>query len=131
MATSIKIPAETFHAHVYFNAKSKRQATQLRSRVKRAFKITDKSRNYKLGRMHDKPVGPHPCPMYLIWFKASQYGQIVPWLSFNRKDLSILVHPQLDKDVVADHTDHAVWLGKPLRLRLSRFSGKARAKRGF
>lgn len=131
MANSKQKTASIFHAHVYFDAKTKRKASQLRTQVKKAFNITERSRNFKIGRWHEKPVGPHPRPMYLIWFKAKEFGRVVPWLSMNRKDLSILVHPQHDGDPVIDHTDYAMWLGKPIRLRLSGFSGKPLAKRGF
>ena len=130
MAKSKQKSAAVFHAHVYYDDKTKQQAARLRSQVKKTFKITDKSRNFKLGRWHDKPVGPHPRPMYLIWFTAKEFGTVVPWLSINHRDLSILVHPQLD-DPVTDHTDHAMWLGKPIRLRLSGFSGKPPETRGF
>jgi len=130
MAKSKQKTASVYHAHVYYDDKTKQQAARLRSQVKKTFKITDKSRNYKLGRWHAKPVGPHPRPMFLIWFTAKEFGNVVPWLSVNHRDLSILVHPQL-ADPVTDHTDHAMWLGKPIRLRLSGFSGKPPEKRGF
>ncbi len=130
MAKSKHVKIETFHAHVYYDAKTKKSATQLRNQVKKTFNITEKSRNFKIGRWHEKPVGPHPRPMFLIWFKAKEFGNVVPWLSLNHRDLSILVHPQLD-DPVTDHTDHAMWLGKPIKLRLNKFTGKPPEQRGF
>jgi aromatic ring-cleaving dioxygenase len=127
---SKRTSADVFHAHVYCDIKNKKSAFRFRSQVKKAFNITDRSRNFKLGRWHDEPVGRHPRPMFLIWFKAKEFGAVVPWLSINHKDLSILVHPQLD-DPVTDHTDHAMWIGKPIKLRLSGFSGKPPEKRGM
>ena len=38
------------------------------------------------------------------------FGAIVPWLALNRDGLSVFIHPETD-DPVADHTDHALWLG--------------------
>ena len=116
---------KTYHAHVYFDAESKRKASALRAKAKK--NLSD----IKIGRWHHEPVGPHPCPMYLFWFTAERFAEVVPWLALNRNGLSILVHPQLDQDVVADHTDHAMWLGKPLKLRLHKFTGKPPEKRGF
>lgn len=131
MAKVKKPSVDVYHAHVYYDKKSKRTASWLRSQVKKTFKITERSRNYKLGRWHDKPVGPHPQSMFLIWFKAKEFGKVVPWLSLNHRDLSILVHPQHDGDPVPDHTDYAMWLGKPIKLNLKGFSGKAPEKRGM
>lgn len=130
MAKSKSAKVEVYHAHVYYDAKSKKSASKLRSQAKKTFKITDRSRNYKLGRWHDKPVGPHPRPMFLIWFKAKEFGQVVPWLALNHSDLSVLVHPQLD-DPRTDHTDYAMWLGKPIKLNLKGFTGKPPEKRGM
>jgi aromatic ring-cleaving dioxygenase len=116
--------ANIYHAHVYYNPKTKRQASRLRSEAVKKFKITDRSRNFKLSRWNDKPGGPHPRPHFFIWFKASQYGALVPWLSMNRKGLDILVHSVLENgDPVIEHTNYAVWLGKPFKLRLDNFSG--------
>jgi len=47
-----------YHAHVYFDAASREQAQALCDAAGRSFQLI-------VGRMHDKPVGPHPrvaCP---------------------------------------------------------------------
>ncbi len=44
-----------------------------------------------------------------------QFGALVTWLMSSRDGLSILVHP-LTGDPVAEHTEHALWLGDPLPL---------------
>ena len=69
----------------------------------------------ELGRWHDKPIGPHPCGSYQVAFAPALFGALVPWLALNRRGLVILVHPETG-DAVADHTDHALWLGDKLRL---------------
>src|SRR5262249_55008400 len=40
------------------------------------------------------------------------------WFGFGHEGLSILLHPGTGDDY-ADHTDHAVWLGSALRLRVN------------
>ncbi|CAI3790848.1 hypothetical protein DBADOPDK_00072 [Pseudomonas sp. MM223] len=42
-----------YHAHVYYDAASMEQARELCEEAARLFPVT-------MGRMHQKPVGPHP-----------------------------------------------------------------------
>ena len=41
----------------------------------------------------------------------------MPWLMLNRGGLDVLVHPETG-DAYDDHLANALWLGKPLPLRL-------------
>jgi aromatic ring-cleaving dioxygenase len=104
--TSIK----SFHAHVYYAPETRDRAAQIREDLAAQFDV-------RLGRWHDKPVGPHPMPMYQIAFLPQLFGEIVPWLMLHHRGLSILVHPTTGDDV-ADHTDHALWLGEKLELNI-------------
>ena len=70
-----------------------------------------------LGRWHDALVGPHLQSMYQIAFPRTLLASFLPWLMLNRDGLTILLHPGTG-DAYADHTDHAVWLGGMLPLRL-------------
>lgn len=99
-----------FHAHIYFNPESRDAAAQIREALGAQFEV-------KLGRWHDRPIGPHSKAMYQVAFSPDQFGQIVPWLMLHRQGLEILVHPETGDDVV-DHTDHALWLGKQLDLNI-------------
>ena len=65
-------------------------------------------------------VGPHPRSMYQVAFPRALLATFLPWLMLNRDGLTILVHPETGDDL-ADHTDHAAWLGGILRLRLGVF----------
>ena len=103
-----------YHAHVYYDSDNKKVADRLRRRMKTRF-------NVNLGRWHENPVGPHPKGMYQVEFKADIFSSLVTWMSFNRDDLSILVHP-LTGDDIADHTSFAIWLGESLKLRLNKIS---------
>ena len=97
-----------YHAHVYFDAASEAQAAVLRDAIGAHFDV-------ELGRWHHKPVGPHPAWMYQVAFAPAQFAELVPYLALNRAGLSVLVHP-MTGDALADHLDHALWLGEPLTL---------------
>ena len=101
-----------YHAHVYFAETSKDIALKVRDEVGQKFAV-------KLGRVHDKPVGPHPISMYLVTFGISEFNKLVPWLMLNRSGLSILVHPETGNDI-DDHSHHAMWLGEKLDLDLEK-----------
>jgi aromatic ring-cleaving dioxygenase len=101
-----------YHAHVYYDPLSSRdQAARLREQVAAAFPSAT------LGRWHDGLVGPHPQSMYQIAFPADLLASFLPWLMLNRAGLTVLLHPETGDDY-ADHTDHAVWFGHILPLRL-------------
>ena len=97
-----------YHAHVYFDASTEPAAAALRDALDARFDVT-------LGRWHHKPVGPHTAWMYQVAFTVEQFPVVVPFLALNHGPLSVLVHPQ-GSDAVADHLDHAMWLGTPLPL---------------
>lgn len=100
-----------WHVHVYFHdAAQKAKALTLREAIDAKF-------DTKLGRVHDVPVGPHPTPMYQVHFGNDQFPGFVPWLALNRDGLDILLHPNTE-DEVADHSDHAIWMGAVLPLNL-------------
>ena len=109
MIDSAKI--HDYHAHVYYDRRSKRLASRLRGAIERKFKVV-------MGRWHDEPIGPHPRSMYQVKFGRGEFQKIVPWLMLNRDGLSILVHPNTG-DAYRDHATNRLWLGKPLRLRLA------------
>ncbi|HEY7663661.1 MAG TPA: DOPA 4,5-dioxygenase family protein [Xanthobacteraceae bacterium] len=101
-----------YHAHVYYDpASSRDRAARLRERVAEAFPQAT------LGRWHDELVGPHPQSMYQIAFPCELLASFLPWLMLNRDGLTILLHPGTGNPY-ADHSDHAVWLGDILPLRL-------------
>ena len=101
-----------YHAHVYYGPETTRaRAALLRERIAAAFPAAI------LGRWHDELVGPHTKSMYQIAFPAELLASFLPWLMLNRDGLTILLHPETG-DPYADHTEHAVWFGAVLPLRL-------------
>ena len=102
-----------YHAHVYFDEHTVAAAQALCAAAGQRFGVT-------VGRVHRKLVGPHPCWSCQLAFDATQFSDLIPWLDQNRNGLNILVHG-LTGDDLADHTEHASWLGTPQNLNLSVF----------
>jgi aromatic ring-cleaving dioxygenase len=100
-----------YHAHVYYEPHTRRLAARLRNAIEKSFRV-------EMGRWREQPVGPHPRSMYQVKFGRGEFTKIVPWLMLNRSGLSVLVHPNTGDDY-QDHAVNALWLGKPLRLRLA------------
>jgi len=107
--TEAKAQITGYHAHIYYDAKTRDIAAQVREGLAN-FEV-------RLGRWHDRPIGPHPQAMYQIAFLVEQFAQVVPWLMLHREGLDILVHPETGDDVL-DHTNHALWLGNKLDLNI-------------
>jgi DOPA 4,5-dioxygenase len=104
-----------YHAHIYYDPNATRdRAARLRERVAAVFPAAT------LGRWHDALVGPHPQSMYQIAFPREMLAAFVPWLMLNRDGLTVLLHPETGDDLI-DHTEHAVWYGAMLPLRLEMF----------
>ena len=97
-----------FHAHIYYDTETRDVAALIREELGARFEV-------QLGRWRDEPVGPHPQAMYQVAFLPHQFDQVIPWLMLNHQGLDVLIHPNTE-DAVADHTDHALWLGNKLKL---------------
>ncbi len=102
-----------FHAHIYYDEKSYAQAEALCLAAREQFDL-------QMGRMHKKPVGPHPCWSCQLAFAPEVFSDLVPWLAFNRDGLVVLIHPE-SGDALADHRDRALWMGAIETLDLSMF----------
>ncbi|MSQ20173.1 MAG: 4,5-dioxygenase [Betaproteobacteria bacterium] len=99
-----------YHAHIYYDPATREIAARVREGLGAHFEV-------RLGRWHDKPVGPHPISMYQVAFAVDEFPRVVPWLMLHRERLDVLVHPETGDDVI-DHTDHALWLGEKLELNI-------------
>ena len=99
-----------YHAHVYYNARSKPVAAQLREAIAARFPV-------ELGRWHDQPIGPHPSGSYQIAFRPELFAELVPWLALNREGLTVFVHPETG-NAQADHSAHVIWLGDSQKLNM-------------
>lgn len=99
-----------YHAHVYFAQDTIAQARALCEAAAQRFDVV-------MGRVHERPVGPHPDWSCQLAFTPAVFADIVPWLALHRGGLVVFVHPICDNEVL-DHTDRALWMGavRPLDL---------------
>lgn len=102
-----------FHAHVYFDASTFEQASKLCDEAGEKFDLS-------VGHKHKKPVGPHPKWSCQLSFKPEEFGNVVPWLALNRHGLTIFIHTETG-DVLKDHTEHTIWMGKMKSLNMEIF----------
>lgn len=100
-----------YHAHVYFDESSVDQASRLCERAKECFSV-------EMGRVHQRPVGPHPMWSCQLKFGEETFGKLIPWLALNRDGLVIFIHP-ITSDVVKDHIEHAIWMGQIMTLNIA------------
>ena len=110
-----------FHVHVYFDPPTRVTALAVRDGLAERFDV-------ELGRIHDRPMGPHPKSMYQVKFAPSEFSALVQWLMLNHAGLDVLIHPETGDDI-ADHTVNALLLGEKLALYievLRKFVAKAR-----
>ncbi|MGF1491639.1 MAG: DOPA 4,5-dioxygenase family protein [Microcoleaceae cyanobacterium] len=108
---------ERYHAHVYFGATSLEKASLLCEAAGKRFGVS-------VGRIHQRLVGPHPRWSCQLSFDKTQFDSLIPWLENNRDGLTILVHALTGNDL-ADHTEHASWLGEAVPLKLSIFDSQS------
>lgn len=102
-----------YHAHVYFDATTIDNARRICEACRDRFGIV-------MGRMHEKPVGPHPDWSCQLLVPHDKLGDVMRWLMLNRDGLVVLVHPETG-DALQDHTGHAVWMGAVRPLNVSMF----------
>jgi len=94
-----------WHAHVYFDGDSIGRARARYTRIEAAFP------GAVMGRIHEKPVGPHPAWSYQVAFGPELLDGILPWIVLNRDGLDVFVHPTPGDDLT-DNRDLAAFLGR-------------------
>ena len=103
-----------YHAHVYYNADTRKIAEGLRDTIIEKFAV-------KPGAFSDEPIGPHPVSQFNVIFQSEEFQKIVPWLMLNHEGLDVLIHP-LTESSYDDHSKNALWLGTPVPVRLEKLS---------
>jgi DOPA 4,5-dioxygenase len=103
-----------YHAHVYFDADTIEQARALCEAAAEKFGLA-------MGRVHERPVGPHTDWSCQLAFDHQQFADVMLWLALNRNGLVVFTH-LLTGDELADHTEHAIWMGavRPLNVGMFR-----------
>jgi aromatic ring-cleaving dioxygenase len=100
-----------YHAHIYYDP------TRTRAVAEGVCAALGESCQVEIEAFRDTPRGPHPRANVLVIFTPDQFEQVVPYLMVHRDGLDVLVHP-LTENAVEDHTDFAMWLGKPVELNI-------------
>jgi len=107
---------ESWHAHVYFDAASRDAAWAFRQAIDQRF-----GASVRIGRFHERPVGPHPQWSFQIAFAPARLAELISWLTLNHGALDVFIHPNTG-DALRDHRDAAVWIGRSYDLVLSALS---------
>ena len=114
MEHDLTIEPSLYHFHIYFTDETETNALRIYHRAQ------DLANVDSVGRFHATPVGPHPVRQFQLLVQASFVKDVVKWLQDVRGELDVLIHPEIDDDLLA-HTKLARWLGNPHELRLERF----------
>lgn len=104
----------TYHAHVYFGPDTVARARRLCETARDRFGVV-------MGRMHERPVGPHPDWSCQLLVEHDRLADVLRFLALERDGLVVLVHPETG-DELRDHRDHAIWMGTVRPLDLSIFT---------
>ncbi|HEX4694182.1 DOPA 4,5-dioxygenase family protein [Sphingomonas sp.] len=104
-----------WHAHIYYDDAERSAAERLRGGFAEMM-AGDEVPILFIGRMSDRPVGPHPIPQFEIHFPASAGTTVAR--TIEESGLRALIHPLTDDDL-ADHTTLAHWIGTPIELDVS------------
>ena len=100
----------TYHFHIYYDEGEKPAAQNVVAGVCEAFSL-------QAGNFHDGPVGPHPTGSCQIDVGMAQFGEVMDWLAFHREGLTVFIHGN-SGDVLKDHSDHTIWMGRMMVLDL-------------
>ena len=107
-----------YHAHVYWhNEDQQRLSLKLREHLA--------ALGCGLGRIMDRPIGPHPLPSYQVNYSSENSAAVESLLA--RAGLDILLHEDTGDDM-RDHTEGARWLGQTLKLDLEWLENYTRNK---
>mmetsp|Transcript_9966 Transcript_9966/g.14668 ORF Transcript_9966/g.14668 Transcript_9966/m.14668 type:complete len:209 (+) Transcript_9966:155-781(+) len=107
-----------YDVHVYYNGPDEHKiAMALREKMQEKFQWM------RFYNPKDRPIGPHPVPMWEADFGSYEHrdklSEVRDFIEEEHGDLSVLIHPHsLDGDY-ADHTKHAFWAGEILELRIA------------
>ena len=101
---------EDFHAHVYFDDLTRETVELVQAGLRETFQ-----NRIRVSTLREKPIGPHPLPMFEVVFPDEEYDAVRHWLVQNRQNHTVLMHPVMENDLVA-HQKYAEWLGPELDL---------------
>ena len=103
----------SYHFHLYFDDPQIPAAQSVAEQLADNFSVS-------VGRVWDRPVGPHPVNSCQITVPREKFEAIVSWLLVHRRGLDVFIHPEGDNDLI-DHRDHIMWIGRSYEIDLSIF----------
>ncbi|MEH3106877.1 MAG: DOPA 4,5-dioxygenase family protein [Sphingomonas fennica] len=102
-----------WHAHFYFDADEAEEAGAVARALHAALGVP-------MGRVHTRPVGPHPRGSCQMTIDRQRLIAALEWLTAHRGRFTIFLHPNTGDDL-ADHTAHMMWMGPSETLDTSQF----------
>lgn len=103
-----------YHAHIYFDPTEADEARKFGEAAVARFA------GLAMGRVHSRPIGPHPRGSCQLTVPSYLVGGVLAWLVLQRGRFTIFMHANTGDDL-ADHTDHVIWLGPSETLDLTDF----------
>jgi len=107
-----------YDVHVYYTNQSQQRVEAMALRQL----MTDTFPWMNFYNPKDRPIGPHPLPMWEADFGAydnrNRLGEVYALLKKEHGNLSVLIHPHSIDGDYEDHTRHALWFGEVLELRI-------------
>lgn len=119
-------PIKYYDFHVYYvdhNEQSVTEATALRNKLLADFRVEGDEGLIIVKKLRDnKVIGPHITHFWEVdVVRPEIFVRLLSWFQLNHGTLSVLIHPQTGNDLL-DHTERALWLGKPLPILENIFS---------
>jgi len=121
-----------YDVHLVFTKSQKKEAEHLFATCL-SF-LDEHGIKYQNHRVFSDPVGPWPTGMWQLELPSSSrvyhdLGMCISWLMLNREGFSVMIHPNTQKEnekggALEDHGQNHLWLGKPVELKMSIFSGR-------
>ncbi len=105
-----------YHFHLYYPL----EEAEIAKATKILNKLAQQRPGQAIGRIWDKPVGPHPIGSCQVTVERKDFSELMEWFMVNREDLSLFIHPDTGDDL-ADHTQHTIWLGHEFELKTDQF----------
>lgn len=112
-------PIKYWDFHVYYNAETKAESESLRKKLLEDFPDFAADGSILVKKLpNDTAIGPHYFPFWEVDVaRVDVFSKVISWFLLHHGSLSVLIHPQTGQQL-KDHTNHALWLGKQLDLKL-------------
>ncbi len=107
------------HFHIYFEQHQQDELHSLLEITRRYFPTL------YYGRIHTKPVGPHPIGSCLIATKTEQETEtLLGFLKQHHNNLTLMIHPLTGDDIEDHKAENIIWLGQEYQINRSIFYPK-------